>query len=69
MNSDIYPSEGFYAYFNEVSQSDLDIITNLAGDEYTVIKLQDQCYSVETFDSESDAEYFIEQVKKEVANL
>ena len=69
MNSDIYPSEGFYAYFNEVSQSELDIITDLAGDEYTVIEIQDQCYSVETFDSENDAEYFIEKVEEEVAKL
>ena len=69
MNSDIYPSEGFYAYFNEVSQSEIEIITKLAGDDYTVIEIASKCYSVETFDGEDDAEEFIKKVEEEVSKL
>ena len=66
MKADAYQVESFYAYFSEVSDSNLEIIKSESLG-LSIIDLGDRCYSVEDFDCQGDAEDFINVIKERVS--
>ncbi len=69
MKSHVYPLEGFYVYFSDVSQDEINVIVDIAGDEHEVVNRGDQRYSVGNFYIESDGDAFVEKVEEEVSKL